>query len=754
MNRAENLNMNLKKNIERIPGGMMVIPLISGALINTFFPQILQTGGFTTAIATGSAALIGVFLVCMGAGISFKTAPLALKRGAVITFTKFSIGVITGLLIAKFFGDTGFLGISALAAIAAMTNSNGGLYAALAGEFGDETDVGSIAVLSINDGPFLTMIALGTAGIATIPLNNLIGVLIPIIAGMILGNLDSSMKKFLMSGGPLLIPFFAFALGAGLNLSMLVTGGLSGLLLGVMTTFIGGFFNIMADRITGGTGIAGAAASSTAGNAVATPAAVALADPGFAALSAIAAPQIAASTISTAILTPILTAFIAKHKKHIKEVRDKSGTRTIEEKIVVVADDLTGANDTGVQFCKRNLKSIVIIDKDNISKSLKDCDVLVVDTESRFDDKGKAYTKTYEIGKILKTENIKCIYKKLDSTFRGNIGAEISGLMDSLEIQHTVMVPAFPSNQRITKDGLVYVKGVLLAETEFSNDPKTPVNESFIPKIISQQTDKRIGIINLKEVQAGKQNLTQKLRHLMNDGIQIIVIDAQDDRNLDLIAAVTAPIKKRILFAGSSGFAEYLPKYLDPLKIKKINVVIAGSVSEVTRRQVDYAKERLAIRLIDIETEKLFTGEQHQEKHRIMDIIRESSLAGEDVVIRSAPSGTSVHSSINQGQKYGLKGVEVSEIIALFLGDIARDIILEIQINGILLTGGDTAIKTVQSLNITGTIIHDEIQPGIPYGHFIEEQYKNIVIVTKAGGFGSEDAIFQALNFLKKHSND
>ena len=123
------------------------------------------------------------------------------------------------------------------------------------------------------------------------------------------------MKKFLMSGGPVLIPFFAFALGTGINFKMLLFAGLSGLLLGVMTTFIGGFFNILADRMTGGTGIAGAAASSTAGNAVATPAAVALADPGFAALSAIATPQIAASTITTAILTPILTAFIAKRKK-------------------------------------------------------------------------------------------------------------------------------------------------------------------------------------------------------------------------------------------------------------------------------------------------------------------------------------------------------------------------------------------------------------------------------------------------------
>jgi 2-keto-3-deoxygluconate permease len=310
--------MKIKSTIEKIPGGMMIVPLFIGVVLNTFFPAILNIGGLTTSLAKGSSVLIGAFLLCMGAGINVRSTAVALKKGIAVTLAKFLVGAVLGFAVARFFGNEGIFGLSALAIISAVTNANGGLYVALAGEFGDETDVGAIAILSINDGPFLTMIALGTAGLVSMPLLLLIGVILPLIIGVVLGNLDEQLKDFLLKGGMILIPFFAFALGAGLNLNTILEAGLPGVLLGVVTTFFGGVFNVLADRAAGGSGICGAAASSTAGNAVATPAAIALVDPSLLPLVNGATSQIAAAVVTTIIFTPIFTQFVFKWSKKIK----------------------------------------------------------------------------------------------------------------------------------------------------------------------------------------------------------------------------------------------------------------------------------------------------------------------------------------------------------------------------------------------------------------------------------------------------
>ena len=237
--------MNILKSVKKIPGGLMVVPLLLGAIINTFFGGTIWTmfdGTFTTYLwKSGAMPILAVFIFCNATTINFKKAGVTVYKGVVITAVKVGVGIIIGLICGKLFGEAGFLGLSTLAIVGALANSNGGLYAALAGEYGDATDVGAVSILSINDGPFFTMVALGAAGVAKIPMSVLVGCIIPVIVGCIMGNLDEDIRKFCEPGASMLIPFFAFPLGAGLNIMNLIKAGAPGILLGVGCTLITGF---------------------------------------------------------------------------------------------------------------------------------------------------------------------------------------------------------------------------------------------------------------------------------------------------------------------------------------------------------------------------------------------------------------------------------------------------------------------------------------------------------------------------------
>lgn len=305
--------------INKIPGGLMVVPLILGVLVNTFFPDALQIGSFTTALfKNGSSCLIAVLFFCSGAQMQFRTAGMSLYKGVIINLGKVLTGVACGVLLAKIAGpDAAFLGVTPLAMIGAMSNSNGGLYTALASRYGDDADVGAVAVISSNDGPFFEMMFMGVAGVANIPITSLIACIVPIVVGMILGNLDEKIRDFLKPGSMIAIFLFAFPLGAGMDLKTLISAGFPGILLGVMTVVITGIPTYFLYRLTVPKAkrhscVAGMAVGTSAGNSVATPAAIALVDAAWAPYVEVATAQVAASVIVTAILIPLLCDFLYK----------------------------------------------------------------------------------------------------------------------------------------------------------------------------------------------------------------------------------------------------------------------------------------------------------------------------------------------------------------------------------------------------------------------------------------------------------
>lgn len=303
------------KFLKKIPAGMMIVPMFLSAAINTFFPDLLQIGSFTTAVFTnaGATAIMGVQLVCMGSQLRVKELLEVVKRGGVLLVSKYAIGAIIGIVVGKVFGMEGFLGLTTLAIISAITNSNGSLYLALNVTYGDEVDQTAMSFLALNDGPFLTLLTLGASGLANVPLVALVAVIVPIIFGMILGNLDKSLSEFLAPGVSLLLPFVGITLGAGINITNILKGGAPGILLGLITVLVSGPFVVLCDRlINKRPGYAGWAVSSTAGNAIAVPAVVATVDAAWAPYVAAATTQVAASTVITAIMIPVVCSWWAK----------------------------------------------------------------------------------------------------------------------------------------------------------------------------------------------------------------------------------------------------------------------------------------------------------------------------------------------------------------------------------------------------------------------------------------------------------
>jgi 2-keto-3-deoxygluconate permease len=312
------MQIPIKRTVERMPGGMMVVPLLAGCIIATFAPDLPKFfGSFTAALFSGALPILAVFYVCMGSTIDLKMTGHIAKKGGSLFATKILLGVIVGLIAGHFLGerpiDQGFFaGLSALALVAAINDTNGGLYMALVSRYGRAEDAAAYSIMSIESGPFLTMMSLGVAGLSAFPWQTLVGSVLPLICGMILGNIDFELREFLGRAVPVMIPFFAFALGGTLNLASVAAAGLLGIGLGLFVVVGSGIFLILADRVTGGTGTAGLAAATTAGNAAAVPTLVAAANPAYANAAKTATVLITASVVITAVIVPFLTAWWAQ----------------------------------------------------------------------------------------------------------------------------------------------------------------------------------------------------------------------------------------------------------------------------------------------------------------------------------------------------------------------------------------------------------------------------------------------------------
>ncbi|HDY7474771.1 TPA: four-carbon acid sugar kinase family protein [Vibrio vulnificus] len=409
-------------------------------------------------------------------------------------------------------------------------------------------------------------------------------------------------------------------------------------------------------------------------------------------------------------------------------------------KLIVIADDFTGSNDTGVQLAKKGATVTV-----SLGNTPLKCDVPVINTESRALSQEHAIRNVSQAVDINVAADTRCVFKKIDSTFRGNIGAEIEAAASAFMAKLVVVAAAIPAAGRTTVNGVCLVNGTPVAETEFATDPKTPVTHSHIAEILGSQST--LPCINVDLDTIRKNKLESILRDVLDDPeTSVVITDAETDADLALIAQAISDIDEKIVLVGAAGIAnQLLPNSYRKTSIRPA-LLLAGSMSDVTQKQIHHCEEN-GLTTIDVDAQKIWF-EREEALAMTLTSARKVLGAGKDCAIRTATNQNERARALAFCEEQGINGTDLGNCVASFLGDVGKTLMAEQELAGVLFTGGDIAAAVAEKIGAIGYEIKGEVLPCIPYGCFTGS---TTTIVTKAGGFGTVESIAQVINFLREN---
>lgn len=401
-------------------------------------------------------------------------------------------------------------------------------------------------------------------------------------------------------------------------------------------------------------------------------------------------------------------------------------------KYLIIADDFTGANDTGIQMRKRGIEVDVLLSPTFHSSSI------VIDTESRNLSKDNAYLKVKDMtSKICSSSDFDIIYKKVDSTLRGNIAQEIQAVADVYRPDIIVFAPAFPKLNRVTKSGKQYLNGQPLMQTELTKDPLSPIITDDLSEILQQAFKEPIKYHPIVELEDNTFTLSNNYLH---------IVDIISDKHISQLSSILLNLNKKILYVGSAGLAEGIFNSLYPTE-PVLGVV--ASISQVSIDQINYAESE-GVDVIKIEPEDIFNSKIYGKY--IKEISTQLSKK-KDVIITTCKNKADYEKTLAFSKENGVSSQDAINQVKNCLAFIVDSVLKKSSVSGLFLTGGDTAVNIVTKLGAAGCTIKKEISPGIVMSNLIHDVYGNIKVVTKAGAFGSERDLVNSFNKLKEKIN-
>ncbi len=418
----------------------------------------------------------------------------------------------------------------------------------------------------------------------------------------------------------------------------------------------------------------------------------------------------------------------------------------------IVADDLTGSNDIGIMFAKAGMNVCVLDYAEPIPDPVPN--VLILNTHSRLDSPEVAYQKVFTATQKLQSAGFRQYFKKTCSVFRGNVGVEFDAMLDALGVEFAVVILGFPKNGRTTIQGIHYVHGVKLEESEFRNDPIHPMRCSNLVEILQAQTRRKVAALYQDVIRQGDEVLRQKI-HEMRQSCHYLILDVPDQYALQTIARA---VSDEMVLCGSSAIGEELPvvwKILPQPRsspslpfLQNVGIpIFVGSLMPQTRQQIEFLKTQ-GVPVLCLDALQLFDepGRQREIRRLVREMV--SILqAGKDVVLHSPNQPDQIEAFRRQGKTFGLDEKKAAFLISDVLAEISWQVLDQTRQNRLIIAGGETSAAICARLGIRGMYLWKEIQPGLPSCLSLSDPPRFLVL--KSGSFGDAQFFKDALDHLK-----
>jgi len=421
------------------------------------------------------------------------------------------------------------------------------------------------------------------------------------------------------------------------------------------------------------------------------------------------------------------------------------------QKYIVIADDLTGSNATSSLFKKIGLRAASIL---KLQGDINyDVDVISYSTASRGLDKEEAYKKVSEAIKILKNKDVLVYNKRIDSTLRGNIGTEINAMLDNLEDDRiAVVIPSYPDSGRIVVNKTMLVNGVLLENSDAGKDPKTPIKTSCVESLIQKGIKYSSTYFTLSDIEQPIEEIVKKIQEAIKKS-RVLIFDAVNNEDIIKISKAIIHSDINIITVDPGPFTLYYSKELQKKNhLEKKILMVIGSVTATTKKQIEYILQEEDIFLVKMKVEDFFEKETClKEIERVITYIKKGIASYDLFLVTTSPIGDEKKADLQKlAENLNTTVEEISKIIANTLTETVVKILKETEkFEGVYSSGGDITIALLEKLKAIGVEIREEVIPLAAYGRLIGGDFPNLKLVSKGGMVGDEKTIKLCLHKIK-----